>query len=148
MNNINCNPNPHEAWPWGSKSQGMLFHTCIFILALCFWLDVFFTEDIPLRYLALWRGRGKFPPPLFFKKRYWFSFSCFIERLHLFIFREGNGKEKERERNISVWLPLTHLLLGTWPATQACALDWESNPWPFGSQASTQSTEPHQPGPM
>ena len=24
--------------------------------------------------------------------------------------------------------------------------DWESNQWPFGSQASTQSTEPHQPG--
>ena len=25
--------------------------------------------------------------------------------------------------------------------------DWESNRWPFGYQASTQSTEPHQPGP-
>ena len=25
-------------------------------------------------------------------------------------------------------------------------LDWESNRQPFGSQASTQSTEPHQPG--
>ena len=24
--------------------------------------------------------------------------------------------------------------------------DWESNPWPFGSQVGTQSTEPHQPG--
>ena len=32
------------------------------------------------------------------------------------------GKEKERERNINVWLPLTSPLLGTWPATQACAL--------------------------
>ena len=30
--------------------------------------------------------------------------------------------EKERERNINVWFPLTHPLLGTWPATQACAL--------------------------
>ena len=28
----------------------------------------------------------------------------------------------KRERNISVWLPLMHPLLGTWPATQACAL--------------------------
>ena len=27
-----------------------------------------------------------------------------------------------RERNINVWLPLAHPLLGTWPATQACAL--------------------------
>ena len=34
----------------------------------------------------------------------------------------GEGKEKKRERNISVWLPLAHPLLGTWPATQACAL--------------------------
>ena len=30
--------------------------------------------------------------------------------------------EKERERNISIWLPLTCPLLGTWPATQTCAL--------------------------
>ena len=30
--------------------------------------------------------------------------------------------EKERERNINMWLPLECLLLGTWPTTQACAL--------------------------
>ena len=30
--------------------------------------------------------------------------------------------EKERERNISVWLSLTYPLLGTWPTTQAHAL--------------------------
>ena len=29
-----------------------------------------------------------------------------------------------------------------------CALDWESNQQPFGSQASTQSPEPHQPEPI
>ena len=46
-----------------------------------------------------------------------------------------------------MWLPLTHPILGTWPTTQACALDWELNWRPFGSQASTQSTKPHQPGP-
>ena len=46
-----------------------------------------------------------------------------------------------------MWLLLTCPLLGIWPATQACALDWESNQWPFGSQAGTQSTEPYQPGP-
>ena len=39
----------------------------------------------------------------------------------LFIFRQSE-KEGERERNIDVWLPLTHPLLGTWPTTQACAL--------------------------
>ena len=43
------------------------------------------------------------------------------KRFHLFIFRE-NGREKEGERNINVLLPLVHLLLGTWPVTQACAL--------------------------
>ena len=30
--------------------------------------------------------------------------------------------EKERERNINVWLPLMYPPPGTWPATQACAL--------------------------
>ena len=41
---------------------------------------------------------------------------------NIFIFRNGEGKEKERERNINVWLPLACPTLGTWPATQACAL--------------------------
>ena len=40
---------------------------------------------------------------------------------YLFIFRERGEKEKEKERNIH-WLPLAHSQLGTWPATQACAL--------------------------
>ena len=44
---------------------------------------------------------------------------------YFFIFREGGREgEKERERNISVWLPLAYPLLGTWLATQACALTW------------------------
>ena len=42
------------------------------------------------------------------------------------------------ERNINVWLPLVRPLLGTWSATQTCALDWESNQQPFDSQAGTQ----------
>ena len=32
------------------------------------------------------------------------------------------GREKERGRNIDVWLPLEHPLLGTWPTTQAYAV--------------------------
>ena len=42
---------------------------------------------------------------------------------------------RKRERNINVWLPLTHPLLGTWPATQACALtgNQTSNPLVCGS---------------
>ena len=44
----------------------------------------------------------------------------FSKRFYLFSFRER--REKERERNINVWLPFTWPPLGTWPATQACAL--------------------------
>ena len=38
------------------------------------------------------------------------------------LLEKREGKEKERERNINVWLPFMQPLLGTWPATQACAL--------------------------
>ena len=41
--------------------------------------------------------------------------------IYLFLDRE-EGREKERETNINVWLPLTCPLLETWPTTQACAL--------------------------
>ena len=51
----------------------------------------------------------------------------FNKRFYLFIFI-GEGREKEWERNISVWLPLTCSPLGTWPTTQACA--------PTGNQSS------------
>ena len=40
----------------------------------------------------------------------------FFFRFYLFILERGEGKEKKRERNINVWLPLT------WPTTQACVL--------------------------
>ena len=40
---------------------------------------------------------------------------------YLFLDR-GEGREKERDRNINVWLPLACPLLGAWPTTQACAL--------------------------
>ena len=58
------------------------------------------------------------------------NFILFFKRFYLFYFLE-------RERNINVWLLLAHSSLGTWPATQACALDWESNRRPLDSQAST-----------
>ena len=78
----------------------------------------------------------------FFQLAYWFFLKKFFKD---FILRE-RGKERERERNTNVWLPITRPPLQTWPATQACALDWESNQRPFGSQDGTQSTEPHQLG--
>ena len=56
------------------------------------------------------------------------NFFLFFQRFYLFIFRE-RGREEDRGRNINVWLPLTCPLLGTWPATQACALtgNWISD---------------------
>ena len=45
----------------------------------------------------------------------------FLKYFIYLIFRE-RGREGERERNINRWMPLARPLLGTWPATQACAL--------------------------
>ena len=44
---------------------------------------------------------------------------------------------------MDVWLPLKCPLLGSWPTTQARALDWELNQRPLGSQARTQPTLGH-----
>ena len=46
----------------------------------------------------------------------------FLRDFMYLVLERGEGKDKERKRNISVWLPLMHPLLGTWPATQARAL--------------------------
>ena len=65
-------------------------------------------------------------------------------KVYLFL-EGGEGRKKERERNIN------QLPLGT-PPTEDLAHnpgmcpDWESNQRSFDSQAGTQSTEPHQPG--
>ena len=67
-----------------------------------------------------------------------------LDFIYLFLERGGRRK-KEREmltceRNIN-WLSLTCPQLGTWPATQACALTGNQT-----DQASAQFTEPHQQG--
>ena len=46
----------------------------------------------------------------------------FFLKIFKIYFQRGEGRERERKRNISVWLPLTCPLLGTWPKTQTCAL--------------------------
>ena len=44
-----------------------------------------------------------------------------VLELPFFLNFRGEGREKERERNID-WLPIAHPQVVTWPATQACAL--------------------------
>ena len=76
----------------------------------------------------------KYPSPVFLK-----------DFIYLFL-EKGKRREKERERNIDVWLPLARPQLGTWPATQACALTGNQTSDLLACSAGTQSTEPHQPG--
>ena len=46
----------------------------------------------------------------------------FKDFIYYLVLERGEGQEKERKRNINMWLPLPRPLLGTWPETQACAL--------------------------
>ena len=48
--------------------------------------------------------------------------NLFLEKRFYLFLERGEGREKERERHVNVWLPLVCPLLGTWPATKACAL--------------------------
>ena len=52
--------------------------------------------------------------PKFFK-----TYTC-VYFTYLFLERGREG-ERERERNINVWLSLTRPILGTWPVPQECA---------------------------
>ena len=60
----------------------------------------------------------------------------------------GEGRQKERETSIGC---LSRAPPGPRPGDLAnnpgTSPDWESNQRPFGLQAGTQSTDPHQPGP-
>ena len=47
-----------------------------------------------------------------------------------------------------MWLPLMCPPLGDLALNSGLCPDWELNQRPFSSQASAQSTEPHQPGPF
>ena len=57
------------------------------------------------------------------------AFICIFTRFSLFILERREVREKVRERNINVWLPLVCPLLRTWPAAQECALtgNWTSD---------------------
>ena len=66
-----------------------------------------------------------------------FYFILFLER------RER--REKERERNINMWLLLVCPLLSIWPTTQACALAGNRTNDLFVRRLVFNPLEPHQP---
>ena len=76
-------------------------------------------------------------------------------RTCLLILERGEGREKERERNIDVrekhqlvtFFPI-RALTGTEPTTQACALTGNRTQEPCGLQNNAQPAEPHQLGPI
>ena len=93
----------------------MFTHNCTPTFAPpCISGDLFLNSIVPLIYL----------------------FFIFFLRFYLFLERGREGG-REGEKNQCVVSSLT-LPLGIWPATQACALDWESNRQPFDLQAGTQ----------
>ena len=70
----------------------------------------------------------------------------FFNFIYLFIFRE-RGREGEREGEKHQCVVASRALpTGGLAHNPGMCPDWESNQRPFGSQAGTQPTEPHQPG--
>ena len=64
---------------------------------------------------------------------------------YLFIFRE-RGREGGREEEKHQCVVASQAHYGNLACNPGVCPDWESNQRSFGSQASTQFTEPHQPG--
>ena len=72
-----------------------------------------------------------------------FIFLFFKGFIYLFLERE-EGREKQRERNINVCLPLAQPLPRTWPTTQTCALTGNQTGDPLVSRSVLNPL--HQPG--
>ena len=70
----------------------------------------------------------------------------FFKILFIYFLERGEGKEEERERNISVRLPLMSPPTRDLAHNPGMCPDWESNLQPFGLQTCAQSTELYQPG--
>ena len=91
----------------------------------------FMTQEVLTRYQVCQSFDSELPGLQSMRNKFLFL-NIYLER--------GEGREKDRERNITVWLPLMWPPLGTWPATQGIepATLWFADP--------AQSTELHQPG--
>ena len=66
----------------------------------------------------------------------------FFKRFYLFIFRQKGREGGKHQHVVASRAPHT----GDLASNPGMCPDWELNQQPFGSQASAQSTEPHQPG--
>ena len=77
----------------------------------------------------------------------WCNFFFFLHILFIYFQREGEGERHGKKRQCVRNTLISRLSL-TPPGDLDPGMcpDWETNRWPFGLQASTQSTEPHQPG--
>ena len=62
-----------------------------------------------------------------------------LKKDFIYLFFKERRRQGERERNISVWLPLTFPTTGDLTQNPGMCPDWELNWLPFGLQASTQS---------
>ena len=98
-----------------------------FIYLLCFYFP-FFLKKLKL----LTSSPNMFP-----------KFSHFLFFKTLLILRERKREREKHQCVVSSRAPPTGDML----LNPGMCPDWELNWWPFGSQAGTQSTEPHQPGP-
>ena len=70
----------------------------------------------------------------------------FKKILFIYFLERGEGKEKDRKRNINVWSPLTSPPMRNLAHNPGMCPDWESNLQTFGLQACAQSSEPHNAG--
>ena len=72
--------------------------------------------------LVLRRWKSWFLCEIVLTFKHWQVTKHFLKRFYYLFLERGERREKEREKNINVWLPLLRPQLGTWPITQACAL--------------------------
>ena len=72
--------------------------------------------------------------------------NCFFKRFYYLFLEKGKEGEREEEKHQCVVASLVPPM-GDLARNSGMCPDWELNQQPFGSQASTQSTEPHKPEP-
>ena len=76
------------------------------------------------------------------------SIFSFLKNNILFIFRQRRREGKREGEKHQCLVASVCPTLGNLALNPGMCPDWELNRWTFGSQAGTQSTEPHQPGPV